>query len=79
MVLWVVGVLCLGSAGRDIGGMSVVIWWRLGGVLSVGDVLVQPRGVSVFVAQVRLSGAWAGMYVRHVVFANYFIGVAVAF
>ena len=32
VVLWVVGVLCLGSAGRDIGGMSVVIWWRLGGV-----------------------------------------------
>ena len=31
VVLWVVGVLCLGSAGR-IGGMSVVIWWRLGGV-----------------------------------------------
>ena len=48
-------------------------WW------SVGDVLVQPRGVSVFVAQVRLSGAWAGMYVRHVVSASYFIGVAVAF
>ena len=28
-----------------------------------------PGGVSVFIA-------WVGMYVRHVVFANYFIGVA---
>ena len=59
MVLWVVGVLCLGSAGR-IGGTSVV-------------------GVSVFIAQVRLGGAWAGMYARHVVFASYLNGVAVAF
>ena len=77
MVLWVVGVLCLGSAGRDIGGMSVVIWWRLGGVSVMS--WCNPRSVSVFIAQVRLGGAWAGMYVRHVAFASYFIGVAVAF
>ena len=76
MVLWVVGVLCLGSAGR-IGSMSVVIWWRLGGVSVMS--WCNPRSVSVFIAQVRLGGAWAGMYVRHVVFASYSIGVAVAF
>jgi len=69
VVLWVVGVLCLGSAGR-IGGMSVVIWWRLGGMSVMS--WCNPGGVSVFIA-------WVGMYVRHVVFANYFIGVAVAF
>ena len=38
-----------------------------------------PHGVSVFIAQVRLGGAWAGMYARHVVFASYLNGVAVAF
>ena len=58
--LWVVGVLCLGSAGR-IGGKSVVIWWRLGGV-SVTS-WCNPRGVSVLIAQVRFGGPWAGMYV----------------
>ena len=68
--------LCLGSAGR-IGGMSVVIWWRLGGVSVMS--WCNPRSVSVFIAQVRLGGAWAGMYVRHVVSASYFIGVAVSF
>jgi len=25
-----------------------------------------PHGVSVFIAQVRLGGAWAGMYMRHI-------------
>ena len=45
VVLWVVGVLCLGSAGR-IGGMSVVIWWRLGGVSVMS--WCNPGGVSVF-------------------------------
>ena len=52
-------------------------WWHLGGVSVMS--WCNPHGVSVFIAQVRLGGAWAGMYMRHMVFARYFVGVAVAF
>jgi len=54
-----------------------VNWWHLGGVSVMS--WCNPHGVSVFIAQVRLGGAWAGMYMRHMVFARYFVGVAVAF
>ena len=55
----------------------MAIWWRLGGVSVMS--WCNPRCVSVFIARVRLGGVWVGMYMRHVVFARYFIGVAVAF
>ena len=70
VVLWVVGVLCLGSAGRDIGGMSVVIWWRLGGVsvMSWCNPAVYPRLSRTFGGVCAVSCLWVSCWCWHGVF-----------
>ena len=68
-------------------GTALAVCLRFRGVVGCGVLCLGSAGridgtsvvgVSVF-AQVRLGGAWAGMYMRHMVFARYFVGVAVAF